>query len=147
MTTSADQPGATQESGPCNPLAAAQAALAALNAATASWDANEPHELHPQDTERFLRVASACAQVAIADRLAALTEAIQALPAAAQALGAAVGKTVAAELTQAANRLADIQDAAAENLSRLADEAELWRLQEPPPPGPSAARRAEAAHL
>ncbi|HEX9352677.1 MAG TPA: hypothetical protein VF933_02510 [Streptosporangiaceae bacterium] len=38
----------------------------------------------------------------------------------------------------AAKRLADIQDAAAENLSRVADEAELWRLQEPPdaPPPP-----------
>src|SRR5260370_23915821 len=98
----------------------AGAALEALNVAAASWDAKEPHDLHLQDTERFLRVASACAQVAIAERLAALTEAVQALPAA-EALGAAVGKTVAAELRQAAERLADIQDAAAENPSRLAD--------------------------
>src|SRR5260370_33068164 len=82
MTTSADQPGATQESGPCNPLAMARAALAALNVAAASWDANEPHDLPLQDTERFLRAASACAQVAIAARLAALAGAVPALPAA-----------------------------------------------------------------
>src|SRR5260370_37002633 len=79
MTTSADQPDGTQGSGPREPLAMAQAALAALNATAASWDAKEPHDLHPQDTERFLRGASPCAQVAIADRLAALTQAVRAL--------------------------------------------------------------------
>jgi len=124
----------------------AQAALAALNAAADSWDAKKPHDLHAQDAEHFLRVASACAQVAIADRLTVLTEAVQALPATAGAIGTAAGKAVAAELRQAAKRLADIQDAAAENISRLADEAELWRLQEPPPAAPPPATRAEPTH-
>lgn len=141
MTASADQPGATQRPGPCEPLAMAQAALTALNAAAACWDAKAPRDLHAQDSERFLRLASACAQVAIAERLIALTEAVQDLPADAGALGTAVGKAAAAELTQAAKRLADIQDAAAENLSRLADEAELWRFQEPPATPPPTPRR------
>jgi hypothetical protein len=117
MTPSADRPGVTQGGGPGEPLAMARAALAALNAAAASWDASEPHDLHPQDTERFLRVASACAQVAIADRLAALTEAVHALPAAVAAIGAAAGKAVAAELGPATKRLADIQDAAQAEVS------------------------------
>jgi hypothetical protein len=124
------------------PLASSRADLAALgDAAGSTWnEKKEPHDLHAQDAERFLRAASAYAQVAIAGQLGELTDAARAIPAAAGTIAAAMGGTPAgkvaalvAGLRQAAERLADSQDAAAENLSRLAGEAELWRLQAPPP--------------